>query len=53
MIGRVILALLLFSFSVFAEETNEFIEVDLVDLYLTATDSKGRFLNDLQQIFLS
>ena len=46
---RILLALILFSFPLFAQdEIHEYVQVDLVDLYLTATDSKGHFVTDLK-----
>ena len=46
---RVSLLLVLLCFPLFAQnEINEVVEVSLVDLYLTATDGKGRFVTDLK-----
>ena len=46
---RILLALILLSFPLFAQdEIHEYVQVDLVDLYLTDTDSKGHFITDLK-----
>lgn len=46
---RVSFLLILLSLPLFAQnEINEVVEVSLVDLYLTATDSKGHFITDLK-----
>lgn len=46
--ARYLLVLLLFCIPVFAQELNEVVQVDLVDLYVTATDNKGLFVTDLK-----
>src|SRR5262245_24882056 len=50
MFARVLLLILLLCFPLIAQEEgiHEYVEVDLVDLYLTATDSRGRFVINLR-----
>lgn len=51
--ARILFVLFLVCLPVFAQQTaqqdfQEFVQVDLVDLYLTATDTKGNFVGDLR-----
>lgn len=47
--GRFLLVLILICVPVFAQQDlREYVQVELVDLYLTATDSKGHFIGDLK-----
>lgn len=48
-VGRFFLVLFLICLPVFAQqEMSEYVQVELVDLYLTATDNKGHFITDLK-----
>ncbi|MCI0445910.1 hypothetical protein L0152_22185, partial [bacterium] len=48
MLSRVLCAVSVFiSFTVLAQEFSENLNVDIVNVYLTATDSKGNFIKNL------